>query len=257
MDRLCIAAALLAAFVVASAAPASAQGEVLITQAKANAGNVTPGDGAGFPIVISRPGAYILGSNLQVPAGKIGLYVLAHNVDIDMNGFRLLGANGSGTPVATYGLYSTFGQSRIHDGVITQFQFHGIYLLGNVNAWRVENMQIIQNGRDGINAFESHYARFLNNSIVANGDDGIDCGLYCHVEGSTVSGNGGVGIVLYSGSVIGNTIMGNANTGVSDVTAEEDTGIGNNTIAGNAGGLAQTFNTLPMAPNACLPSPCN
>ena len=32
-------------------------GQTLITQDKAEAGNVTPGDAAGFPVVISRAGA--------------------------------------------------------------------------------------------------------------------------------------------------------------------------------------------------------
>ena len=57
------------------ASPALAQ--VVITQAKALAGNVTPGDAAGFPVTLSQPGAYILGSNLTVTGGKHGIQVNA------------------------------------------------------------------------------------------------------------------------------------------------------------------------------------
>src|SRR4051794_37544634 len=173
LDRLCMAAALVAALPLPPAAPASAQGEIVITQAKANAGNVTPGDTPGFPVTLSLPGAYVLGSNLQVPAGQSGIYVGSHNVDIDMNGFRLSGANSSNAPVASYGLYSPFGQSRIHDGTITQFRHDGVRLTGNVNAWTIENMQIVQNLGAGIHASDSDYARVIKSSVIANGADGI------------------------------------------------------------------------------------
>src|SRR5689334_20252335 len=79
--------------------PASAA-VVIITQAKANAGGVTTGDAPGFPVTLSQPGAYRLDSNLTVPANKNGIVVTSHYVDIDMNGFVLLGANASGTKVA-------------------------------------------------------------------------------------------------------------------------------------------------------------
>jgi hypothetical protein len=52
-----IAVACFAALALLPAAPAFAQGEIIITQAKANAGGVTPGDNAGFPVTLSRPGA--------------------------------------------------------------------------------------------------------------------------------------------------------------------------------------------------------
>jgi hypothetical protein len=257
--RLCMAAVLVAASVLLTAAPASAQGEILITQAKANAGNVTPGDPAGFPVILSQPGAYILGSNLQVPAGQIGLQVQAHNVDIDMNGFRLSGANSSGAAAGAYGVYSAFGQSRIHDGVITGFRFDGIRLAGNVNAWSVENMQIIQNQGNGIYAEESAYARYLHNSVVANGGFGIFCGDYCYVEGSSMSDNGGHGVAIRSGTVMESVIFSNDGFGISDSYPPlGDTGIGNNTVAGNnAGGTVQTVGTTDLQPNVCLPNPCN
>src|SRR5262245_54867628 len=70
-------------------------GEILLTQAKALAGNVTPGDAAGYPITISAAGSYKLAGNLDVPAGANGIVVTAAGVDIDLAGFRLFGgANG-------------------------------------------------------------------------------------------------------------------------------------------------------------------
>jgi hypothetical protein len=62
-------------------------GVILIDQNRALAGNVTPGDGAGFPITISQPGSYRLTSNLNVPSGFNGIEITSPNVTIDLNGF--------------------------------------------------------------------------------------------------------------------------------------------------------------------------
>ena len=56
-NRNSLFAALVAAFASASACPAmAADGVVLITHAKALAGNITPGDAPGYPITLSKTG---------------------------------------------------------------------------------------------------------------------------------------------------------------------------------------------------------
>src|SRR4026209_2374588 len=87
---------LAAAIFVALSASAFADGEdgVLITQARAIAGGVTPGDTPGFPVTITQPGLYKFAGNLQVPAGtasvtKIGIETTVPDVTIDLNGYRL------------------------------------------------------------------------------------------------------------------------------------------------------------------------
>jgi hypothetical protein len=244
-------AALVAVISVCSTAPASAA-VVLITQTKAVNGGI-PGDAAGFPITLQIPGAYRFDTNLTVPAGKTGILVLSHNVDIDMAGFGLYGAN-----VANFGVASTFGISRIHDGIISNFRIDGILLNGaggNSNAWVVENMQILANGEDGIAASASVYSRFLDNSILVNGDDGIFCGAYCHVEGNTIADNGGVGALFVdSGTVLGNSIFSNGSHGINDGSPQGNVGYGNNTLSGNNSGGDQVAGGTPLQPNACLPS---
>lgn len=180
-NRASIAVALFTTLALLPCAPVLAQGEIVITQAKANAGGVTPGDTANFPVTLSRPGAYVLGGNLQVPANKNGLHVTSHNVDIDMNGFRLHGGG-----VANNGVYSIRGESRIHGGVISSFKLDGIFLNGvGTNSWVVEDMQIVNNKRNGISAEFSYYSRFLKNSVLANANHGIACYNHCHIEGNT------------------------------------------------------------------------
>jgi hypothetical protein len=252
INRRCAAAALFAALMLLHTAPATAQGETIITQAKANAGNVTPGDAAGFPVTLSRSGAYVFASNLTVPAGRNGLAVLSHNVDIDMNGFRLDGGG-----AANIGVLSGYGQSRIHHGFIVLFTSDGIRLVGNSNAWTVENMQIIQNGGSGISAVASAYSRYINNNIVVNGGPGIYCGDYCHVEGNTISDKGTHGVDIKSGTVLGNSIFSNAFYGIVDPTANpQDTGFGNNTIVGNYSNGRQVYGAFALQPNLCKPTPC-
>jgi hypothetical protein len=257
LNRPCIAAAL---FLTAAILLAPAHAAVIvITQAKANAGGVTPGDAPGFPVRLSQPGAYRLDTNLTVPANRNGIVVASHYVDIDMNGFRLLGANASGTKVALNGVVSGFGDGHIHGGFISSFKDNGILLLAapNSNAWSIENMQIVGNDDDGINAGQSHYLRISNNLILVNGRRGIDCREYCHVEGNNVSDNGDVGVQIRSGTVLGNSIFSNGSLGIYDPGSTEDTGIGNNTVANNLPGTyRQTAGTVALQPNACVPNQC-
>jgi hypothetical protein len=56
LSHSCLAAALLTAITLIPAPAAAIDGEILITHAKALAGDVTPGDGAGYPVTISRAG---------------------------------------------------------------------------------------------------------------------------------------------------------------------------------------------------------
>jgi hypothetical protein len=228
-----------------SAAPALAQGEILITQAKANAGNVTPGDAAGFPVTLSLPGSYLLAGNLQAPAGKAGIRIASNDVDIDMNDFRLRGAG-----VATTGIFGVdFDNATIRNGTITGFNAHGIYSGGK--NWIVENMRVVGNGANGINVGILSSVR--GSTVTQNGNIGIVCAV-CLVEDSISSANGAKGIETFFGSVLGSVIINNAGLGINGVF-----GYGNNTLANNNGGgpNAQVDGALlPMHPNACSNPDC-
>ena len=253
LNRLCIAAALLIG--VATPLTAASAAVITITQAKANAGGVTPGDAPGFPVTLSLPGAYQFDTNLTVPANRNGILVTSHYVDIDMNGFLLLGANAAGTKVAFHGVVSGYGDGHIHDGIIAAFKGDGIVLVAapNSNAWVVEDMQIVSNDGFGIHANTSHYLRVSNNVILVNGKSGVLCAEYCHVEGNTIADNGDSGVTLVSGTVLGNSIFSNVLAGIFDGGAV-DVGYGNNTLSGNGGATDQVFAGVPMHPNACVPS---
>ena len=64
-------------------------GIILIDQNRALAGNVTPGDGPGFPVTISQPGSYKLSGNLSVPSTVRAIEITVPDVTIDLNGFSI------------------------------------------------------------------------------------------------------------------------------------------------------------------------
>ena len=97
MSRRILNAFLFALGAITAAIPeASAAGEILITQAKALAGNVTPGDSPGFPVTLSLPGSYALASNLIPGPGKIGIVAAAPDIAIDLSGFTMSGGPSGG-----------------------------------------------------------------------------------------------------------------------------------------------------------------
>jgi hypothetical protein len=128
------------AFVLLSASPAIAlDGEVLISQQMANAGGITPNDDPGFPVTISRTGKYKLIGNLNVPADKNAFDVTAHNVTIDLNGFRIAGGQ--------VGINSNRNGLTVMNGTIKNFTSDGIV----AHAFAVvQDMQIADNGGIGV-----------------------------------------------------------------------------------------------------------
>jgi hypothetical protein len=226
---------------------ALADGPVIITQSKAVAGHVTPGDAPGFPITISAPGSYKLGNNLDVAAGKNGIVVTAPHVTIDLDGFTL-----NGNQVALHGILLT-GLRKVFDvsvrnGSISEFTKRGISA-EFLNFVALENLTILGNGTDGV--VVGNYARIANSTISVNFGTGVACVQSCSVQSSVVSSNGGVGIEILEGHVLGNAIEHNRSLGISATSA----GAGNNTLIDNNTGHpgAQTRGIYAMQPNLCLP----
>src|SRR5262245_22955197 len=109
---------------------ALAAGPVIVTQAKALVGGVTPGDAPGFPVSITAPGSYRLGSNLNVSAGRNGIMVSSANVSIDLDGFTLNGMDTSEASVALNGIVTSGLETvilSVRNGTIMGFSRNGIY----------------------------------------------------------------------------------------------------------------------------------
>lgn len=245
--------------------PAAAQ--VVITQAKALAGSITPGDTAGYPITLSQPGAYVLGSNLTVPSGIYGISAGVDNIDLDLNGFVI-----SGGGVATYGFVTAKGQGHIHGGVIKAFKISGVYIRGE--GWVIEGMQIVRNGAMGIDATNTAgvtvkdchlswngsygaYVRkgtFESNTVSNNTSIGIFVERFARIESNYIENNS-KGILINEGGLItGNSIIANRSYGIDNGTATVS--ITNNVLVNNNGVAKQIFGGNDVYGNTCIGGPC-
>ena len=225
-NRSCTAAA---CFLTAALLLGPAQGAVIvITQTAAMNGGVTPGDDPGSMVTRAE----------KVP-----------------NGFRLYGWNSANSQrVANYGVHTTFGVGKIHDGFISGFRLDGISFAGTSNQWVIENMTIQSNGGSGI--FGPSFVRIINNIVNINLGGGINCQSICHAEGNLVANNVFYGIYLETGLVLGHTIIGNGGYGIVNNGNSSDVGFGNNVLIGNNSGGAQIGGSTSIAlhPNACSPA---
>jgi hypothetical protein len=238
------AAAIAGCAVIATIPALAVDGEILISQAKVNAGGISPGDTAGFPATLSRPGRYKLSGNLVVPGQTTGIDVRANDVTIDLNGFTISG----NPPGAYYGVYAlSVSRIRVVNGTLT-----GVGDAIAIGASGIiENMRLISNTH-GVTGERDTVIR--NSTIASNSAFGIYC-FGCVVEGNVIAGNGsGVDILDEPGLVRGNVIAGNNGFGSSyGLLSNAKTGFGSNIIVGNNGGSVNA-QPEPLHPNVCDPA---
>lgn len=222
-----LAAAALAAPAAHGRTPA---GLVDIDQARALAGNITPTDPAGFPVVISQPGSYRLTSDLQVAdPSTSGVVITSPHVTLDLNGFTIRGpvtctgeatvltcsSDGMGT-TRGFGIHvhlpNTFGSTvLVRDGTVAGFAGHGVYGGAGMRNVDVHRMRISGNGQAGVFSAGS-------------------------VTDSSISRNRGQGLTFVQ-RAMGNTITYNRDWGMALVTGRF------NYLSGNYGGSSgsQTY----------------
>jgi len=235
------------------AGPARAvDGEVLINQAKVNAGGITPGDTAGFPATLSRPGRYKLSGNLVAPSDVNGIEITANDVSVDLNGFTI--TNAAPGSSSARGIFAVTGvdRTRVANGTVTGFANYGVLTLGFGAV--VENMRIVGNY---IGMQLGTQGRVTNSTIANNSSTGMYC-YQCFIEGNIVAGNGNVGIFDSNGGggmVLGNVVVANASYGlVAPDPPLPKTGYANNILVGNNSGSLQVLGVTQAHPNLCDPA---
>lgn len=194
----------------ALAGPASAQ--TAINQAKAMAGNVTPGDTRGFPVTITRSGSYRLTSNLIVANPEVtAINIVANDVTLDLNGFTLRGPTVcTGTPLTCTPCCAGGGitaqtNTTVVNGTVRGMSGSGI----SVGADSVvENMRVLSNAGNGISVGLNSTVR--SNVSNGNGVHGIVVNAGSLVRGNVASANNQIGIFADCPSnVIENSTVGN------------------------------------------------
>jgi len=248
---------------VAALAPMTAfavDGVVLINQANALAGNVTPGDTPGFPVTISQSGSYKLSSNLVIsdPFGTV-ILINADNVTIDLNGFSIIGpsvCNGHGNVATTSCTISnTEGVGidasehtgiKVLNGFIRGMGFVGLVCLGDIhvegvnaslNASGIQATGVVTHNIMNYNLIAGLNGGGVVSDNVANGNQiGFLAGLGLEgvVVNNTANFNSGYGFFGQTGTTVvsGNSARGN---GIANILVACP-----GSITGNSGSI--TFN---------------
>lgn len=197
---------------------ASSQAQVItIDQAKALAGNVTPGDAPGFPVTITQPGSYRLAGNLTVADINLGAIHIqsAGEVTLDLGGFVIKGGRCGPARCATTTNYvhgiraeNYYQQVRprvvIRNGFVTEFGGDGLWIEGIGS--RLEGVRAEGNGRNGASVKGGSVVDsiFVNNlGIGLSTSHGL-------ARGNLIRGNGAAQLHISDNSVLvtGNTLLG-------------------------------------------------
>jgi hypothetical protein len=260
------------------------QGVIEIDQGDALRGGVTTGDAPGFPVLLSVPGSYRLAGNLTVPAGTTGIQINADNVNLDLNGFSIVGpitCNGDSrtqtttcTDIFTFdGIFSEKGAITIRNGTIRGMRFgifltRGPALIEEIHATQnsatgikietgvVRRSTASNNGSDGISAFGSDgdstkgASVVSDNVVVGNRNNGIVA------SGARVTGNASylnrTGIWTFDSTVLENTMRSSEATGLILFRSL----YGSNTLANNASDLAVFPGSVSQNNNNCNGAVC-
>lgn len=248
-------------------------GVIEINQAKAEAGEVTPGDAEGFPVTISEPGSYRLTGNLAVPdANTTAIQVTATTVTLDLNGFSIIGpitcsrfavpTNGCGPPGTGIGIEAGLNTVSVRNGVVEGMGGEGISAsraqIESVTAQfnrgdgfavigTVKNCEARGNGRHGF----AGSGLLVSSTAEANGQHGIDWSTGM-VENSIARLNGRDGIRLFQGTARGNLATSNFEDGIETTNDLNMTLLERNTVIFSKGFGLRLFGITTYTGNVIM-----
>lgn len=196
-------------------AAGAAVAQTTIDQAKAMAGNVTPGDAPWFPITISKPGSYVLTGNLDVPHNVNAIVIDAENVVLDLNGFEIRSmtvcernastgvvlCNGTSLSPQQQTAYSGVRVSRryavVRNGTVTGFHGHGVY--SNAGHLSLDGLRVHNNHYHGVLVMGAGNS-VTNSHLAMNRESGL-YGVSVLIDGVVARENGEHGIEVSHGLV--------------------------------------------------------
>ncbi|HWY78211.1 MAG TPA: right-handed parallel beta-helix repeat-containing protein [Verrucomicrobiae bacterium] len=155
-----------------------------------------------LPFTITDPGSYYVTGNLTGVSNFDGIDIQTPYVDLDLRGFTLTGANGSGHGIAVPS--GPVDGISIHDGNLVNWPLYGV-MGTNANASRLERLRASGNTEGGlaIGANSLVEGCFGSGSpgipigvgIFTSGGFGILAGDGCRMLDCTATANGIKGIV--------------------------------------------------------------
>ncbi len=214
-SRTLILPAALAAALSAAHPVLAVDGTIEINQSRALAGNVTPGDGPGFPVTIAAGGSYRLTSDLSPPAGVDGIDVTASHVTLDLNGFKIVSG---GAGIADGVSLQSVTNVEVRNGSILGFQRNGIFTNAATNFIRVIGIRAIGNATIGIDL--QGFGGLIDGCTVLDSNTGMRVSENSRVTNTIAHGHTSFALVLvgpsgYGGNVFTGNNGGNANPQVS------------------------------------------
>ena len=141
-----------------------------------------------LPFTIDQCGSYFLTDCLTGVSGQNGITVTADNVTIDLNGFALIGVNGSGDGIQ---VPVTISSLTVRNGSVRSWREDGVDA-ANARESRFENLRSYGNVGTGLKIGD--YS-IVENCGGANGGNGISTGGGCTITNCTANGSGGIGIL--------------------------------------------------------------
>jgi hypothetical protein len=189
-----------------------------------------------LPFAITQTGSYYLTGNLTVaPLDTDGITVNANHVIIDLNGFQLLGAGGTGCPQCTgSGIIvpaGTFYGLTVKNGTLGNW--HQGIEASNARQGQFSDL-VISGNHFGLHMGESSDAQRINASYNTN--NGVDLGSHDSVIDSTFFQNvTGIQAVLgiNGGHFLNNEVDGGLSSGI--VVYGSDWRVEGNNASGNVG----------------------
>ena len=162
-----------------------------------------------FPIIISKPGSYVLTSNITVNTPNVhAIKIQADRVTLDLNGHVIDGPNqGTG-----YGIYATNCYNvTIKNGTIIEFNYGVFIHNGNADGGGhlIQGIKAQRNSAYGISV---EWAT-LTDCIAENNGFGIEA-YSSNVRYCSASFNNVIGIRATNGTVIGCRANTNGGTGI-------------------------------------------
>jgi hypothetical protein len=213
-------------------------------------------DPAGYPVIITKPGAYQVTENLKVNSlGVSGIDIRSDDVTLDLGGYTLRGnvtctgnpincsalgdgRDGFGVEVESEGLIfeNLPTNAVVRNGVIRGFDSGGVRLVSPGAV--VEGLRVEQNSLVGIQV--SGFGTVRHNVVTQNDGIGIDAGFAgVSVIENTIQLNIGDGLHLGpGGSALRNSIVANRGVGVGPPATNASGGgatLLGNTISSNVG----------------------
>jgi hypothetical protein len=184
-----------------------------------------------FPVIISNPGSYQLGSNFVLPCDKDAFDIRADNVVLDLGGYSIIGQGGSGNGVGVSA--ASHSNITVKNGSVINMPGSGMLLGGNASVFdvtvsgsgdgpgiEIQNgtvRHVLSTGNDdeGIDVESEHGSSLVvDSNVLFNGSDGIFA-FAATISNNTASGNGYSGIECIFCTVLGNTLLGNNADGIA------------------------------------------